>query len=447
MVKRLWIIALAGALAGCRPGAQGLGPRYKLEGFTLVDPGARVEAVKDLWVVDGALATAAPPGAQDWPVLKGRGRWLLPGLQDLGVASWGNDSAKDFKELSQPMGADALLKAQLYAGVTRVTVTMGAHGLKHSRFGDGLRRIEAFGIPCAHGGVASPYLMGPGGGGFFAVTVGSRAELDRVLAVELAEPLDYLQMSGESGQAGKPGRGLAPDPLRAAIARGHAAGLRSAVMVSDAPQARAALAAGADALMGGPWGAGSPAVFKAMARRGCVWLSSPGALDLVDAPDPGGVRGDALAQALVDPRILDSFADVGAYWPVLAQARAQVTALTPAFQRALAQAAEAKVPLWSVSQAGWTATSFQGVGIHRALLALGRGGVPAWVALASATTVPAAFLGRRCGFKDGDPADLLALDADPVADLANTERISGVCIAGAWPEREGLKPDLWRHHY
>jgi hypothetical protein len=421
-----------------------LGPHYKLEGFTLVDPAAKAEAVKDLWVVDGALVEPAPAGSQAWPVLKGRGRWLLPGLQDLAVAAWGNDSAKDFHALSQQMGADSLLKAQLFAGVTRVTVTMGAHGRKHSRFGDGLRRLEAFGIPAAHGGVASPFLMGPGGGGFFSLTVGTRAQLDAALDVELAEQPDYLQMSGEAGKAG---RGLPPPLLKAAIARGHAAGIRSAVLVVDAPQARAALDAGADALMGAPWGQDAGAILAAMARRRCAWLSSAGAMDLIHAPQADGMTGDPLARALVDGRILASFLDVGGYWSAVAQARAQVTALQPAFQRELGQAVQAGVPLWSVSQAGWTASSFQGVGIHRALLWLGRSGVPAWIALASATTVPAAFLGRRCGFHDGDPADLVALDADPVADPANTERISGVCIGGLWPERDALKPDLWRHHY
>jgi hypothetical protein len=443
MVRRLAWLALPLALAACRPApsAAGLGPRYRLSGFTVVDPAARTESVRDLWVVDGALATRAPAGSQGWPALDGRGRWLLPGLRDLSVASWGNDSAKDFRELSQPMGADALLKAQLYAGVTRVTVTRGAHGKAHSRFGDGLRRIAAFGIPAARGGVASPFITGPGGGGFFALTVSGAAQLAALLDAELAEAPDYLWLDGRRGP------GLPPALLAEAAARAHRAGRKALVVVGDAREGRVALAAGADALAGGPFGPGAEALFRALAAQGRPWVSSPVGLDLAEAERPDGFQQDPLARALVAPLVLRSFLDLGAYSPLVAKARAQCVALGPAYRRELALAARLGAPLLAVSEAGWNSCSFQGEGLQRCALWMGRSGVPAWAGLAALTTVPATFLGERCGFADGDPADLLALVADPVADLANTERLSGVCVGGSWPERDGLKPDLWRRHY
>lgn len=79
--------------------------------------------------------------------------------------------------------------------------------------------------------------------------------------------------------------------------------------------------------------------------------------------------------------------------------------------------------------------------LHRELLALRDAGLTPQQTLAAATTAPAAFLGGSPGFgriAEGLRADLVVLDADPLADIANTQRISHVVSGGRWFNRAEL---------
>jgi len=79
--------------------------------------------------------------------------------------------------------------------------------------------------------------------------------------------------------------------------------------------------------------------------------------------------------------------------------------------------------------------------LHRELLALRDAGLSPAQTLAAATTVPAAYLGGAPGFgriAEGLRADLVVLDADPLADVANSQRISYVVSGGRWFNRAEL---------
>ena len=82
---------------------------------------------------------------------------------------------------------------------------------------------------------------------------------------------------------------------------------------------------------------------------------------------------------------------------------------------------------------GWT--------LHRELAFLVDAGLTPIQALAAATRVPASFIGaeREWGtLSRGKRADLVILDADPLADIHNTSRISAVAIGGKLLERREL---------
>ena len=82
---------------------------------------------------------------------------------------------------------------------------------------------------------------------------------------------------------------------------------------------------------------------------------------------------------------------------------------------------------------GWTT--------HRELAMLVDAGLSPMQALAAATRVPAAYIvdGRDWGtLQRGKRADLVLLDADPLADIRNTSRIAGVSIGGKWLEKRAL---------
>lgn len=82
---------------------------------------------------------------------------------------------------------------------------------------------------------------------------------------------------------------------------------------------------------------------------------------------------------------------------------------------------------------GWT--------LHRELESLVDAGLPPWAALEAATRNPAEWLGTLAEsgtVEPGKRADLVLLDADPLVDIRNTQRIAGVMRAGRWMDAAEL---------
>lgn len=76
-----------------------------------------------------------------------------------------------------------------------------------------------------------------------------------------------------------------------------------------------------------------------------------------------------------------------------------------------------------------------GYTLHRELRALNEAGLSAYATLAAATRNPAEFFGtlKTTGtIERGKRADLVLLEADPLASIANTERRAGVMVKGRW---------------
>lgn len=88
-----------------------------------------------------------------------------------------------------------------------------------------------------------------------------------------------------------------------------------------------------------------------------------------------------------------------------------------------------------------------GYALPRELAAYVKAGLTPLEALRTATVNPARHLGaeREWGsIAPGLRADLVVLDADPLADIANTARIHAVAIGGAWHDRAALDAMLRR---
>jgi transcriptional regulator with XRE-family HTH domain len=89
-------------------------------------------------------------------------------------------------------------------------------------------------------------------------------------------------------------------------------------------------------------------------------------------------------------------------------------------------------PEWLLGY-GWT--------LHRELEALVSAGLTPYEALVTATHNPAEFLGMTrewSPIERGKRADLVLLDANPLAQIRNTNRIKGVSIRGRWYPRAKL---------
>lgn len=86
-----------------------------------------------------------------------------------------------------------------------------------------------------------------------------------------------------------------------------------------------------------------------------------------------------------------------------------------------------------------------GFSLHRELEALASAGLPTPAVLAATTRTAAACLGQSAEtgtVTTGKRADLLLLDANPLADVANTRNAAGVMVRGKWLPRSELQQML-----
>ncbi|HYZ86274.1 MAG TPA: amidohydrolase family protein [Bryobacteraceae bacterium] len=88
--------------------------------------------------------------------------------------------------------------------------------------------------------------------------------------------------------------------------------------------------------------------------------------------------------------------------------------------------------------------SVPGFSIHREMDAMKRAGLTNYQILASATRSPAEYYKTRDfgTVAPGRRADLLLLDANPLQDLANTQKVAGVMVRGQWIPKEQIQTKL-----
>ena len=85
---------------------------------------------------------------------------------------------------------------------------------------------------------------------------------------------------------------------------------------------------------------------------------------------------------------------------------------------------------------------FQGYSVHRELRLLVEAGLSSWDALAATTINAGRLLGRKWGMEIGDEGTLVILDASPLDDIRNTERIHAVILRGVAVDRDAIRPGM-----
>ncbi|WP_313422316.1 amidohydrolase family protein [Stenotrophomonas rhizophila] len=228
---------------------------------------------------------------------------------------------------------------------------------------------------------------------------------------------------------------MTPEVYRAAIAEAHARGLTVAAHIHDLDQARDLVDAGVDILAHGIRDrAVDPMLARKMRDQG-TWYIPTVAIDEANywyAEHPQALQQPFLRQAL--------HRDVLARWSQPEWQRAQLAGSgIPAARAAVATNLDnvrrlqaAGVKLGFGTDAGAMPHRVIGVAEHRELQLLVQAGLSPAQALQVATSQAADLLGLadRGRIAAGKRADLLVLDADPLTDIANTQRIGAVWQAG-----------------
>jgi hypothetical protein len=282
-----------------------------------------------------------------------------------------------------------------------------------------------------HAGQADLFSAGtlataPGGHGTqFGVpipTLSSPGEAQAFVDARIAEGSDFIKIVLEAGGHGAGAmNSLDIATATALIEAAHRRGKLAVVHVSTEKDARAALDAGADALVhlflgAAPDATAVDSLARLAKRKNAFVIPTFTVMESMAGVHSDDLLGDADLAALVGREGATTLkARYGQ------QARPQLLAMPKAVTAALARAG---VPILAGTDAGNAGTLY-GISMHRELAALVEAGLTPTAALAAATSAPAAAfrLGRRGCIATGCKADLLLVEGDPTRDITATRRI------------------------
>ena len=408
---------------------------YAITGATVIPMDReRVLRQHTVLVRDGRIAALGPAGRVRIPAgttrIDGRGRFLVPGLADMHV--------------------HLLDRSELLAyAANGVTTVLNLHGLdRHLAWRDSLRRGLLLGPRLFTSG---PIVDGDPPTRRTNVVVTTAAQAESVVVAQKAAGFDFLKiydnvppglyrvLAATAKRAGLPMVGHLPTPV----------GLDGFLEVKG----QAGLEHVEELLpffRDGRDTAGIGRLARALAANG-VWVTptvTVHASSLAQSRDWAAVRTRP-AMRFVRPATAEMWGwePTGRGNDGNAAARERYERTVGFFERALIPALHrAGVRLLAGTDAP-IAAIIPGFALAEEIETLHRSGLSSYEALRAATSGPAEFFGRGGEFgviAPGASADLVLLDADPLADLAALERPRGVMVRGSWLSREWLDAALER---
>ena len=402
--------------------------------------GMRTQATQNVLILGGKLAAfpASKPSGFTGRVIDAAGRWVMPALSDMHTHSVGN-----FRPPGgfQAMGPEVVARAALYAGVARY---LDLFSPEDTIFAARARRSSSK-MPAADIFASGPCLTATRGHcseyGVPTRIVDSPADATREVNELAKKKPDVVKVVYDhQSYGGMSMPTIDRATLDAVVSAAKANGLKTVVHVGTWNDLRDAVMAGAAAVTHTPSGAPPDDLPALMVQRGTLHIPTL------------AVQSD-YSRFVDDPTLLDS--------PLLAAMIGQsMVALfkTPPpaamtrwleFQRtmrasnaaAIKTLASAGVQMATGTDGGNPAV-FQGYSVHRELRLLVEAGVPPWDALAATTVNAGRLLGRKWGMNVGDEGTLVILDASPLDDIRNTERIHAVVLRGVQVDRNAIRPSI-----
>ncbi len=441
-------LRIAALVATALFSAPSLAERWTFEHVTLID-GTGAPARPDMTVaVDGDRIVEVSPSARAAPVqgrrIDGRGKYLIPGLMDIHIHLAGSASGAGAMPAGAPTvdrtAAMQALASYIYAGVTTVLdVGNNPANTLPLRAEERAGRIQSPRIFATGNLVTYPGSHGARMGVLIDSWPQGRAALEA--QVESQKP-DVLKISyDDEGWGSRPMIPIMSRDLLQHVIEFYADhGVRTTVHVSNEMRAREAIFSGVDTLAHTPaQGPVTDAFVKLMAAK-----QLPAASTMT--------IGDNYARVHDHPEYLDQPLYVATMTPA---ARADLkkiaaeggeTALkgsAPLYRRGWRLYWQTQTPILQdnlrridaaggVIATGTDATN--GAALHREMELLAQAGLPNLHVIRAATFNAARLLGKQDemgSVAEGKLADLVLLDADPVADINNSKRIALVMKNGA----------------
>jgi imidazolonepropionase-like amidohydrolase len=226
---------------------------------------------------------------------------------------------------------------------------------------------------------------------------------------------------------------MTPGMARAAVEAAHARGLKVAAHIHDLSQARLAVEAGVDILAHGIRDEEIDNGLLALMRDRGTWYIPTIQIDEAEYiyADDAAITEDPFLRAALSPAMIDRMRDPA--WRAAQLGRAAPRRSDVRINKLnLKRVHDAGIPVAFGTDSGGTPLRVQGFAEHRELELMVEAGLTPAQALDIATARSAQLLGLtdRGSVRDGLRADLVVLEADPMASIRNTRRIARVYQAG-----------------
>jgi imidazolonepropionase-like amidohydrolase len=382
------------------------------------------KVINDATVVfDNGVITAAGPNAKipdGATVIDGKGKTLLPGLIDAHTHAFGN----------------SLERALRFGVTTELDMFTSVEMLKK------WKAEQAAGNVAARADIfsAGTLVTAPGGHGteYFPIpTFGAKDDPQAFIDARIAEGSDYIKLVYDDGSSyGVHFDSLTKDQLQSLIAAAHKRGKLAVVHIGSQPGARAAIEAGADAIVH-LFGESKPeAGFgKFVAAHHAFVIPTLSVIES-SAAIPSG------ASLTEDPKLKPYLtADEARQLRASFQKRPTSTQDVHNAFAAVVQLRAAGVPILAGTDAPNPGTS-HGASMHRELELLVDAGLTPVQALTAASSTPATTfkLKDRGRIAPGLRADLLLVGGDPTTDIKATRDIVMVWKGGVALDRQPEAP-------
>ena len=424
-------VLLIMSLAGARSlSAQDL----VLTNARILDPVSRTETRGALWIENGVIVGSGPraPESAKGDRVDLSGKWVIPGLVDMHVHSFGNVAPpRIFDGKGIENTAIAVLRAGVTAFLDLFNVEDYILGLRNKQRVGAARGADIFAAgPCftATRGHCSEY-------GIPTRIIDSPAVARQQLAQLAPKKPDVIKVVYDHADYG-PGTLPTIDKatLEALVTAARDSGFKTVVHVGTWQDVRDAVNAGVAAITHVPRDSVVPADIPPLMLAHHTFHIPTLAVhtDFVEFVEHPELLDTPLARALSSDTIRAGYrnaASAAASDPRMTRSLERQRESRARILESVRRLHAAGIPMMTGTDAGNLGT-LQGYSVHRELIRLVQAGLSPWEALAAATTRPGEFLGRKWGVRPGDIANLVVLEASPISDIANTQRIALVVLHG-----------------
>jgi len=375
------------------------------------------------------------PAEFDGRTLDLDGKWVLPGLVDAHVHSWGN-TGPAFRQ-RQMLQTSGTAKMMLYSGVTAFLDLFSPEDyifeLRNRQRTEDFLGADIY--------AAGPILTCPDGHGTeYGVptrTVTSPGDARQTVDSLATRQPDVVKLVYHPYRTDRyPSMDRAT--MTALLDAAHRHDLKTVVHIESWRGAHETITAGVDAITHTPPTPVPDSTLEAMRDQGTVWIPTLAVhtelSHWLQHPDR---LNDDLLRAVADSSLLGAYRDTsGLPNPIQSWISRQAERRTARLE-VVQKGTEAGIPILAGTDAGNPGV-FQGYSLHRELVLLTQAGLSNWDALAAATTATGRFLDTPFGLQPGDRANLLVLDASPIKAIRHTRKIDRVMYHGRIVNRPSL---------